>query len=109
MIKKLQLMPLNKSIQSILSTTKKNFSYNSIYSEPVDICYYAQRENICLMNVQFTEKENVNSINNQGESFLNFYDNNKRGGTAKICLHSKEKINLSQLSNKSLLNFINKN
>ena len=64
MIKKLQLMPLNKSI---LSTTKKNFSYNSIYSEPVDICYYAPRENICLMNVQFSEKENVNESGNEKE------------------------------------------
>lgn len=108
MIKKLQLIPLCIHEKS-LNHTKKDFSYNSIYSEPVDICYFDQRENICLTNTQLSEKENVNTLNNQSESFMNFYNNNKRGGTAKICLHSKEKINFSQISNKSLLNFFNKN
>lgn len=104
MIQKLQLFPIRKSIsQKMVNLPKDDYSYASIYTEPVELCYIKQEEKNSVNQSNGGDKENMNYFN-QSDSFLSFYRNNKRGGTAKICLHSKVKINLSnEHSSKSLL------
>ena len=93
MIHKLQLFPIRKSIsQKMVNQPKDVYSYSSIYTEPVDLCYIKQDEKFSV-NLKGEDKENLKDFN-QSDSFLCLYRNNKRGGTAKICLHSKDKYNL---------------
>ena len=93
MIHKLQLFPIRKSIsQKMVNQPKDVYSYSSIYTEPVELCYIKQEEKIAVNHIG-EDKENLKDFN-QSDSFLSFYRNKKRGGTAKICLHSKDKYNL---------------